>query len=63
MNFGAKALAVAVGGLFVMGTMVATPAEAGGKKCKLEKEMTKLFSWKHDKRRKHSLFHWRKRKD
>lgn len=63
MKFGAKALMVAVGGLFLMGTMVATPATAGHKKCKLEKEMTKLFSWKHDKRRKHSLFNWRKRKN
>jgi hypothetical protein len=44
MKFGVKTLGVALGAVVLMGAVAATPASAGGKKCKIEKEITKIFS-------------------
>jgi hypothetical protein len=45
MKFAIKALAATAGTVLLMGAIAATPASAGGKKCKIEKEITKILSF------------------
>lgn len=45
MKFAVKAFSATLGTVLLMGAIAATPASAGGKQCKVEKEITKILSF------------------